>query len=929
MVRAREGPWMRTLRALALTVLIFAASARAAHWTPIGPWGGMVGGVAVDPTTPSTVYAVSTGGVFRSTDSGATWVSRNVGIRDIGYYDGFGHIAIDPQQPSTLYLVRGLGFPEPLLRSTDAGATWAPTTLVDLDNAHSVAVHPQAHDTIYVMDWQKVRVSTDAGTTWHTTTVLTSYENDVSLVLDPVDPEVAYLAANYDAPAFTEGGVYKTTDHGLTWQRVNTGLPTDDPVGLAIDPGPPSVLHLATTDGMFNSADGGATWTEALTPVPCVYYDGLRVDPAVANRLWAATCNGVFTSTDGGVTWAATGPGITMPSILAVGAGGGAVFAATEGHGLFRSIDGGATWTPQNQGLAAHGVTDFVTLPGGTSTIYAGTKRQGIQKTTDGGTTWARADAGITYAGTQTVGKIALDRQYPATLFATVDGNVWKTADGGASWAPSGSGLPSGKYVWAVAVDPTNSAVVYAGINDLTIGAPLVYKSTDGGASWLPTPLAATAALIKIDVIVVDPVTPSNVYAGGGRGATVARSTDGGASWTPVSVSFPGFDAGSLLIDPQHPSTLYAGTYQDGLHRSLDAGLSWTRLNAFTNYGVSGLALDPATPAHVFASFESGLVASLDAGASFSDVTGDIKAGMPYPLVSAMAVDPTNPIRLLAATDGGGIYAGLLTPCAVAADCTLVRDLCQVPTCAPANPNADAFGCLRTATECPGDECHAGGTCNPDTGACVPEQVPDGSPCARPPGCTVDTCYGGVCRHDFVPQNNCFHPIARGGATLTVRDATSAKASLNWKWGKGDAFDPAYVGNPFIAFRDTYRLCVADLGGPAGAFRLLLDAALPSGGTCGKRPCWSAAGVDVKYQDRDLAADGIRSLRFHPGVAGKAKVTVSAKGANLPLVAAPPYANAVVVELRRDDTPVCWQSTFDQLIRRNQTGLFTAKSGTD
>jgi hypothetical protein len=85
----------------------------------------------------------------------------------------------------------------------------------------------------------------------------------------------------------------------------------------------------------------------------------------------------------------------------------------------------------------------------------------------------------------------------------------------------------------------------------------------------------------------------------------------------------------------------------------------------------------------------------------------------------------------------------------------------------------------------------------------------------------------------------------------------------------------------------------------------------------------------MRVPDRSLANDGIRSVRFHPGIARKAKVTFAGKGADLPLVAAPPYANGVVVELRREFTPVCWHATFDQLIRRNQTGLFTAKSGTN
>ncbi len=863
-------------------------------------------------------------GVFRSTDSGASWTLRGGGIRNFGFRDGFSHLAIDPQQPATLYLVRSLN-PDDLLKTTDGGGTWTPV-LGGLDNPRAVAVHPVAHQTVYVTASQEVSVSADGGATWQTTAVLHADNFGINtLALDPVDPATAYVGTYVG----TEGGLYKTTDRGLTWHLSNTGLPNDDVLSLAVDPSNPLALFASTFSSTFHSADGGATWTESLTPAPCVYYDAVRADPSTPGRAYAATCSGVFVTSDGGVTWGPTGAGITVGQTFAVGPGpGGIAYAGSAGHGVFRSLDAGATWTAQSQGLAAQRVTTFVTLPNSAATIYAGTKQDGLLKTTDGGATWARADAGITYAGPETVDFVTMDPQTPTTLYATVAGHIFKSADAGGSWSAAESGLPSGRYVRTLSVDPLTPTTLYAGVGVGVAGVSLVYKSTDAGASWVSTPLISTSALAQINVIVVDPVTPSKVYAGGGRGAVVARSTDGGASWTPVTVSFPGFQVLALVIDPQHPSTLYAGTQSNFLWRSLDAGVTWTQLSS-PSYLIAALALDSAEPAHLFLSMELSIQASLDAGTTYADVTGDLPDNVALYVVSGLALDPQDPTRLLAGTDGAGIQVGLLVPCANDADCGLEADLCQIGTCAPSSPAADAYGCVRTPRQCTAGECQIAGTCDPETGVCPIEPVPDGGPCPDAISCTIDSCHSGVCRHDVVLRTSCFEPVSRGGSTLTVHDATSAKANLTWKWGKGDAFDIPNLGNPFETNRTDYAVCVVDHGGPGGALRLVLEADVPGGETCGRRPCWAARNLDITYADRSLSADGIRSIRFHSGIAGKASVRVTAKGPTLPFVTAPPFAPGVVVELRRQDSGVCWQATFDQLVRRNQAGLFTAKSGTN
>jgi photosystem II stability/assembly factor-like uncharacterized protein len=133
--------------------------------------------------------------------------------------------------------------------------------------------------------------------------------------------------------------------------------------------------------------------------------------------------------------------------------------------------------------------------------------------------------------------------------------NVFKSTDGGTSW----KALADIAGVNVLAMDPISASTIYAG----TAGG--VFKSTNGGDSW-ETSLSGTS----ISVLAIDPITPSNLYAAGDR---FYKSTDAGASW--IALSFGA--VGSLTIDPLR-STLYAvangSLDSDVLYKSTDAGQS-------------------------------------------------------------------------------------------------------------------------------------------------------------------------------------------------------------------------------------------------------------------------------------------------------------------------------------------------------------------
>ena len=171
-------------------------------------------------------------------------------------------------------------------------------------------------------------------------------------------------------------------------------------------------------------------------------------------------------------------------------------------------------------------------------------------------------------------------------------------------------GPPGVRYVQALAVDPGDGAVVYAGVYG--VAGRGLYKTTDGGSSWQ----RVTDALnVDVMAVALDPENSSTVYVGtsGGEGG-VFKSTDRGTTWQPENSGLrwrvkahtgkwitPTMAITALVIDPAHPATLYAATDPRGVFRSTDAGTSWHPFNAgLTDRNVKTLALD-ATGRTVYA----------------------------------------------------------------------------------------------------------------------------------------------------------------------------------------------------------------------------------------------------------------------------------------------------------------------------------------
>src|SRR5215510_8409594 len=174
--------------------------AEANVWTSIGPFGGNVQALAIDPQNPTTVYAGTVNGLFKSMDGGESWsvVKTRLPNRAIAF------LATDPQNPTTVYVGNGDG----AFKSTDGGNTWSdfgPTA----SPVRRLAFDGQNSAIIYALTASgDIFKSTDGGVTWNSTGLLL-VPAVYSLVVDPQTPSTIY--------AGTYNGLFKSTDSGANW----------------------------------------------------------------------------------------------------------------------------------------------------------------------------------------------------------------------------------------------------------------------------------------------------------------------------------------------------------------------------------------------------------------------------------------------------------------------------------------------------------------------------------------------------------------------------------------------------------------------------------------------------------------------------------------------------------------------------------------
>lgn len=634
------------------------------EFSTIGPDGGTVTAIAIDPTNPDIVYAGTWGhGVYKSQNGGGRWNHQSEGFRSGFVFD----LAIDPDNHQHIL---ASAYRYGAYESFNGGETWQKTSGMPEETVvYSFAFHPENSDLVYAAVRLKtvynpsphypgaVYKSTDGGSNWvkQSQGLPDDYVYDVAI--DPNHPNVLYTAMH-------ETGVYKSVDGADNWTSVNNNIHYRDVRSLDINPNN-STIYAGMYDGKgaAYSTNGGESWSTIHSSVSqALYVYRLQLDPHDQKSLYLNTPDGLFQckdstypssqtaceriahdnryvfalaldqdsaastgkiqkfytglqtyglhkSTNAGQDFSASYTGLKSNVILSIlndPEAPGTLYASVLGRGVFKSTDYGQNWQAIRDGMPSPNINHLIFRPGNSRVLYAGTQDGGIYVTTNAGGSWSAANSGITQSVDVAVGGEA---QFENTSFGhssyswmdPVDREALSVSAEGEKAAVRSS-YPE---ILTIQINPENPTQMIAG----TAGKG-VLKSNDSGQTWVTTELTwgeiydaivdLRQPLIKFHIGVLD---------AGIRGSDTVRT-----SWPARNAGFhPGADVYGLA---RGVSGKYFAASDKGIYQTNNAGGTWS-LVGLSNIRFNDIFVDPDRPAEIWAASSDGLYRSLDGGGNW------------------------------------------------------------------------------------------------------------------------------------------------------------------------------------------------------------------------------------------------------------------------------------------------------------------------
>lgn len=519
---------------------IFKTTNGGTSWSKVGtglPSTTTVEEIAIDRNNPSVLYAAisvifldARGGVYKSTDGGASWTAANSGI----FAARIDSVAVDPSNSNVVWAGCNYRCESDirLYRSANAGASWSGPFISQEPLAFIYDVAVGANAVAYVIvDLGAVYRSTNNGGSWTRATGLPGFSSGTSLGVDASGNNVYWAGAN---------GVYRSTNAGTSF-AVASGV-ASGARGTALAFTDAAVLAGTDGDGVFRSTNAGAAWSAANSGLRSSVR-AVAADPLDARVVWSGSfASHLFRSGDNGASWTRFKTGLT-PEILAIAVdprSGNTVFAGTGGgSGLYKTTNGGTTWT--TPGTLSGGVNALAIDPSVPDTMYGERRDFGLVKSTNAGSTWNTINNGLGFAaGTAPrILDIEVDPANPSNVFAAVNaGGIARSSNKGADWTKV-----TAQNAFDLAID--SAGVLYAATSSG------ILKSADNGASWQTVKSGSALS------VAVDPSNPAIVYAGTSSG--VLRSTDRGATWSAFDDGGPLRNVYALAVD-KAGNTVYAGT---------------------------------------------------------------------------------------------------------------------------------------------------------------------------------------------------------------------------------------------------------------------------------------------------------------------------------------------------------------------------------
>ena len=686
----------------------------------VGPalTSGRVADIAINEKIPGTYYVASA--------SGGVWKTENWGTTYEPIFDGegsysIGCIAIDPNNPHTIWVgtgennnQRSVAYGDGLYKSMDDGKSWKNVGLKNSEHIGMIKVDPRNSNRVFVAAYgplwsaggdRGLYLTEDGGDTWNNILEISEHTGFNEIHFDPRNADVIYATAHQRRRhVFTyisggpESAVYKSTDGGKTFNKLENGLPKGDlgRIALAIEPQNPDILYAMVeateeTQGFYRSENRGASWKKVNKYASSGnYYVELVCDPHVEGRIYSMDTWAQF-SNDGGVTWNKLGEKSKHVDNHCMW-----INPKNKNHylmgcdgGIYESFDAASTWQfkpnlpiTQFYKVALDNAEPFYNIAGGTQDNFS---LMGPSKTNDkrgivnsdwfvtkGGDGFESAidptDPNIVYAQSQ-YGYLV---RYDKASGETVDIKPQPKKDEAAF-----------RWNWdaPLIISPHNHKRLYFAANK-------VFQSNDQGNTWktisgdltrqidrntLPVmgkvwsmdavaKNKSTTIYGNIIAISESPKLENLLYVGTDDGL-IQITTDAGSTWKKIEsiAGVPSKTYVNMLLASQHSeNTAYVvfnnhknGDFKPYVYRSRDKGATWTSIigNLPERGSVYCIAEDHVDPNLLFVGTEFGVFVTVDGGAKWTQ----LKTGLPTVAVRDMEIQKREN-DLVLATFGRGFY---------------------------------------------------------------------------------------------------------------------------------------------------------------------------------------------------------------------------------------------------------------------------------
>jgi photosystem II stability/assembly factor-like uncharacterized protein len=679
-------------------------NAAAAGWYAVGPSniGGRISALDYDPVNNIIYAGAAAGGVFKSTDYGNSWIAKTDFFPSLSV----GALVIDPANPNIIYCGTGeanistdsyAGFG--MLKSTDFGETWFLSGLEDSRHIAEIEIHPLNSTIIYAAvsgglysksPDRGIYKSTDAGSTWNKVLFLNDSTSAIDVAVDPGDLNIVYAAMweRLRGPTFRKAaginsGIYKSTDAGLTWNQLLSGLPSPNPIigriSIAVAPSNSNYVYAlykqaSTPNGsdnffhsFYKSTDKGNNWT--LMPSGILpgefstfgwYFGLLEVDPNNHNLVYCADID-LFKSTNGGSSW----QNITFSysgsfddqhpdqhALWIDPSNQNKMIVGNDG-GIFSSIAGGMPWTksyelPISQFYASE--IDYLQP----NIKLGGTQDNGTLKSGGSVNNWD-----FIYGGDGFHTKV--DYTNSNIIYAEYQwGGIGRSTNGGQSFSYIGNGIDFTRTNWSTpyVLDVLEPNILYFGTYKL-------HKTTNRGSSWSVVspdltrgPNGRLGTITCVSSAVENDNITRVIYVGTDD-AKLSVSTNSGSSWQDRTGILPQRYMTDVLADKRTPSTAYvtlSGYNLDETNphvfRTTDYGVSWTDISGnLPDIPVNSIIIDYNEDGTLYVGTDAGVFFTQNLGTDWA-VLG---SGLPSsPVFDLNYHQPSK--KLVAGTHGRSLF---------------------------------------------------------------------------------------------------------------------------------------------------------------------------------------------------------------------------------------------------------------------------------